>query len=179
MRRKPIAAFAVVLITAGAILAQAPPQMPKPGAEHKRLHYFVGKWNFDYDMKESPFGPGGKVTGTDRNEMWPGGYFLVMHSDGKGPMGQLKGLSVMGYNAQEKVYTYYGVNNLGEAETSKGTVEGDTWTWTSESEMGGKKIKTRFNLKEDSPKEYTMKFDMSSDGGEWKMMMEGKATKVK
>src|SRR3990172_10998713 len=107
MRRKPIGAFAVVLITASAILAQAPPQMPKPGAEHKRLHYFVGKWNFDYDMKESLFGPGGKVTGTDRNEMWPGGYFLVMHSSGKGPMGPLKGLSVMGYNTQEKVYTYY------------------------------------------------------------------------
>ncbi len=45
-----------------ALWAQAPPQMPKPGPEHQRLHYFVGDWETITEAKPSPFGPGGKIT---------------------------------------------------------------------------------------------------------------------
>lgn len=127
-----------LLLTFNLSLAQEPPKMPKPGPEHKRLNYFAGKWTFAEEMKQSPFGPAGKVTGTDQNEILSGGFFLVMHSEGKGPMGELKELEVIGYDAEEKVYIYHGFNNFGEAETYRGTVQGDTWTWTSESRLVGK-----------------------------------------
>ncbi len=52
-----------------ALWAQAPPQMPKPGPEHQRLHYFVGDWETITEAKPSPFGPGGKITAKDHNVM--------------------------------------------------------------------------------------------------------------
>lgn len=118
------------------------------------------------------------MTSTDRSEMMPGGFFLVTHTDGKGSIGVLKGLAVMGYDAQAKVYTYDAFNNFGEADHFKGTVEGDTWTWTSEMNMGGKQMKLRFTAKQISPTSYTMKFEFAGDAG-WSTAMEGKATKVK
>jgi hypothetical protein len=179
MRQRIAIACVVILAFGGTILAQEPPKMPKPGPEHERLNYFSGKWNFEFEMKESPFGPAGKVAGTDRNEMMPGGFFLISHSKGKGTMGEIRGLAIFGYDNDEKLYSYYSVNNWGEKELSKGTVQGDTWTWNAESEMGGKDVKTRFTVKEVSRTSYTMKFDVSSDSTAWTTVMEGKATKVK
>ena len=179
MKRALAVALVAMCMSAGVILAQAPPPMPKPGPAHKRIGYFVGKWTSEGEMKQSPFGPAGKYTGTDRSEWFPGGFFLVLHSDEKGPLGEFKALAVMGYNPDEKVYTYNAFNSMGMAESSRGTVQGDTWTWLSESKMGGKMTKSRFTIKEVSPTSYTYKFDTSSDGKTWTNIMEGKATKVK
>ena len=177
MKRTVTAAVFVALLI-GVLVAQAPPQMPKPGPEHQRLRYFLGEWKSEADMKPSPFGPGGKFTSTDHNTML-GDFFVVIHSEGQGPMGPMKEAAVLGYDAKEKVYTYDGFNSLGEHAKSKGTVAGDTWTWTSEEERGGKKIKGRFTLKEVSPTLYTYKFDTSPDGSSWTNVMEGKSTKMK
>jgi len=171
-----VATFAV--LCAGVVLAQAPP-MPKPGPEQQRLHYFAGEWKTDGEMKASSFGPSGKFTGTDHNQML-GDFFLVMHSEGSGPMGPMKEVAVMGYDAKAKNYTYAGYTSMGEHDTSVGSVSGDTWTWQSpEQEMGGKKVKGRFILKEVSPTSYTYTFDSSTDGGAWTRVMEGKPSKVK
>jgi len=64
-------------------------------------------------------------------------------------------------------------------EMSKGNVSGDTWTYTSDEDMGGKTVHGRFTLKEVSPTSFTMKYDMSEDGNTWNTFMEAKATKVK
>jgi hypothetical protein len=152
--------------------------MPKPGPEHQRLHYNVGKWNVEMNMKESPFGPAGKVTGVYQNEMFPGGFFLIMRFDGKGHIGELNGLAIMGYNAEKKVYTYHDINNWGETGDYEGMVQGDTWTWTSEIQMGDKMVKSGFTLKEVSPTSYTSKFEISTDGSTWITTMEGKGTKA-
>jgi hypothetical protein len=156
-------------------LAQAP-QMPKPGPEVKRLQYYVGTWNSDYELKPGPMGPGGKMTAVDQSQWMPGGFFVETRTEGKGTMGVLKGLAIMGYDAAEKVYTYDAFNNFGEADHFKGTVQGDTWTWNSEMKMNGKTTKLRFTAKEVSPTMYTMKFEMATDGN-WTTAMEGKATK--
>src|SRR2546425_11621171 len=58
--------FAVCLVlSSGLTLAQAPAEKPKPGPEHKKLGYFVGKWNAEAEMKPGPFMPGGKMTSRD------------------------------------------------------------------------------------------------------------------
>jgi hypothetical protein len=169
--------WAVLFLFGGLVVAQAPPT-PKPTPEHQRLRYFLGEWKSEGTMKASPWGPGGKFTSTDRNTTL-GDFFVVLHSEGTSPMGAMKEVAVMGYDAKEKVYTYDGFSNMGEHDVSKGTISGNTWTWLSEQEMGGKKIKGRFILKEVSPTSYTFSYDMSTDGGAWTNVMEGKATKVK
>ena len=158
--------------------AQQPPAMPKAGPEQQRLHYFVGDWRTEAEMKASPFGPGGKFTSTD-HAMMLGDFFVVTQSDGRGPMGSMRVVSTMAYDPKEKAYTYDEYTSMGEHQISKGSVSGDTWTWTSDEEMGGKTMKGRFTLKETSPTSYTFKFDMSEDGSAWINVMEGKSTKTK
>ena len=177
--KRALAVIFVVTFLAAVVCAQNPPQAPQPAPELKRVNYFVGTWTTEADMKPSPYGPGGKFTGTDHAAWMEGGFFLVTHSDFKSPMGPGTELSVIGYNTEEKVYTYDAYNSMGEADHSKGTVAGDTWTWTSDEKMGGKEIKGRFIIQELSPTSYSFKFEMQPEGGEWSTIMEGKSTKKK
>jgi len=165
------------LLCSAFVMAQAPP-MPKPGPEQARLKYFVGDWKTEGDMKPSPMGPGGKFSSTDHNMML-GDFFLVTHSDGTSPMGKAKSVSFISFDPKEKTYVYDEYDSLGIHEMSKGTVSGDTWTYTSDEDMGGKVMHGRFTLKEVSPTSFTMKLDMSEDGQNWNTVMEAKSTKMK
>lgn len=151
--RNSTAFVAVTVSCLVGVAAAQQPQAPKPGPEHQKLAYFVGTWNSSGEMKASPFGPGGKMTMTERCEWFEGGFAVVCRSDGTTPMGPGKGLAIMGYNSQEKVYTYYAVDNspMNMANVPRGTVQGDTWTYTDEAMMDGKKVKSRFILKVTSP----------------------------
>jgi len=160
--------------------AQAQMDMLKPAPELKKLDYFLGNWSLEGDMKPGAMGPGGKMTETEANKWMDGDFFLQCNVEFKSTnMGNGTGVAYMGYNSDEKVYTYDAFNSMGEAEHSKGTLDGDTWNWASEDKMGGMKMKTHFIIKTLSPTSYTFKFDMSQDGTTWNTVMEGKATKTK
>lgn len=165
------------LVLVAVALAQM--EMPKPGPEHKKLDIFAGSWTLDGDIKPGPMGPGGKMTETEKCEWMDGGFFLVCHSDFKGVMGGGTGVSYMGYSTDDKTYTYREFNSWGEFDDSKGSVDGDTWTWTSDEKMGGQAMKGRFTMKVTSPTSYTFSFEMSQDGTKWTTVMDGKATKGK
>lgn len=154
---------------------------PKPGPEHQRLSYFVGNWTTEGEMKPSEMGAGGKISSTDKCDWFAGRFAVVCHSDGKSPMGPTKSLGILGYSAEEKAYTYSGVDNSGMTMTTvpHGTVQGDTWTYNDESMMGGAKVKSRVTIKELSPSAYTFKMDMQGADGKWATVMESKSTKVK
>ncbi len=104
MKTKTCAVCVVLLIFATIGLAQAP-QMPAQGPEIKGLQYYIGTWRSEYDLKPGPMGAGGKVTAVDQSQMMPGGFFVETRTDGKGAMGVLKRLAIMGYDAAENVYT--------------------------------------------------------------------------
>jgi hypothetical protein len=165
----------LLLIMAAGLWAQMP--MPKPAPELKNLEYFNGTWTMEGDIKPGPMGPGGKFNGSERNEWMEGNFFLVTHSDFSGAMGSGKGLAVMGYDSQKNVYTYDAYNSMGEHESATGKLEGDTWTWTNESEFNGKPMKGRYTIKQVSPTSYTFKFEMAPEGGDFATVMEGKGTK--
>src|SRR5947209_17657756 len=80
MKRTSIAALVAALLCAVLAAAQDSPQVPKPAPELQKLNYFNGTWKMEGDMKPSPFGPGGKFTGTEHNEWMAGKFFLVSHS---------------------------------------------------------------------------------------------------
>jgi len=166
--------LAAVLILAAVATAQG---VPKPGPELKKLDVFVGTWSLDGAMKASMMGPGGTMTENEKCEWMEGGFYLVCHSDYKGTMGSGVGLSVMGYSAEDKAYTYREFNSYGEFDDSKGTLDGDTWTWTNEEKMVGMTMKGRFTIHMTSTSSYTFAFDMSQDGTKWSTVMDGKATK--
>jgi len=160
-----------------ALAAVAQMEVPKPGPEHKKLDVLAGSWTLDGDMKPSPMGPGGKMTETEKCDWMDGGFFLVCHTDFKSSMGDGAGLSILGYSADDKAFTYREYNSWGESMESKGSVDNDTWTWTNDEKMGGTIMKGRFTMKLLSPTSYTFTFEMSQDGTKWTTVMDGKATK--
>jgi Protein of unknown function (DUF1579) len=167
--------IAAWLVLSAAALAQM--EMPKPTPEHKKLDVFAGSWTLEGDMKPGPMGPGGSMTEYQKCGWMEGEFFLVCHSDFKSSMGNGTGVSVMGYSTEEKAYTYREFNSWGEFNDSRGSLNGDTWTWTSDEKMGGITAKGRFTIKVVSPTSYTFTFEMSQDGIKWTTAMEGKATK--
>jgi hypothetical protein len=165
------------LVLAGVAVAQM--ELPKPGPELKKLDMFAGSWTLDGDMKPGPMGPGGKMTESEKCEWMEGGFFVVCHASFKSSMGDGSGITVMGYSTDDKAYTYREFNSWGEFTDSKGSVDGDTWTWANDEKMGGVTMKGRFIMKIISPTSYNFSYEMSQDGTKWAMVMDGKATKAK
>lgn len=176
MNLKAILFSALVLFSASAWA-----QMPdKPGAEVKKLDYFVGTWSVDAAIPQGPWGAGGKFSSTDTKEWMPGSFFVESHADFKMPPelgGDGKATSFIGYDTDENVYTHDSFNSQGRREVSKGTASGDTWTWTSMQTYSGQEIKQKMTMKVLSPASYTVKLEISIDGTTWMTFMEGKATK--
>jgi hypothetical protein len=106
-----------------------------------------------------------------------GAFFLVTHSEFIGAMGSGTETAYMGYDSKEKIYTYDSFNSLGEADHAKGNVDGDTWTWHSETRMGPQTIKGRLTIKVLSAAVYDFKFETSPDGTTWNTLLEGKDTR--
>ena len=175
MKRMTVLFAVCSMFFASSIQAQAP---QGPGPEVKKLDYNKGTWKVKGEAK--PFGPmpGGKFTSTEKCEWYSGGFFVTCHSEGAGPMGPAKGVSFLGYDPNEKVYTYHEFTSTGEAIDAKGTVNGDTWNWTAESKMGDAKISVRVTIKHVSETEYTFKLEMSQNGGEFSVVEEATGHKV-
>ena len=171
----PITCLSFMVLVAISVVAQMP--MPKPAPELSKLDYFAGNWISDVDLKPSPMGPGGKMSSEDQVHWMDGKFFLVLHSEFKGAMGDGSSLSIMGYDPEHKVYTYTEYNSMGQVEHSTGTLDGNTWTFTSDENFNGQMMKGRFTMNTASPKEYTYKYEMSKDGMEWTTVMDGKATR--
>lgn len=167
--------LATVLVLVSAAMAQMGP--PKPGPELKKLDVFVGTWSLDGNMKPGMMGSGGSMLENEKCEWMEGGFFVVCNSEYKSSMGNGVGLAVMGYSPDDKAYTYREFNSFGEFEDSKGSLDGDTWTWTADEKMGGTTMKGRFTIKMTSASSYTFVFEMSQDGTKWSTVMDGKATK--
>jgi hypothetical protein len=178
MKRISVLVLSLVVFATALSLAQGPPK-PTPAPELKKLDYFVGTWRSTGELKPGPMGPGGKFTSLDHNEWSLGHFFLATHSTTSGVMGHLTEVAYFGYSTPDKAYTYDAFNSIGEAEHFKGTMEGDTWTWTSTGKMGDQTMKERFTVTVASPTSYTFKFEVAPEGGgDYTTVVEGKATKV-
>jgi hypothetical protein len=178
MKRVCAPAFVGAFACAGLALAQTPLDPPKPSPEHKKLEYFAGVWTVEGEMKPGPGGPGGRMTGKETCQWFSGGFNLVCNSTGTGPNGKITGQSILGYSTEGKHYTFYGIDNTGWSDSAKGTLESDTWSWTSEGTMGGQPMKTRYTIKQLSPSEYAFKGELSVNGGPFTVVVEGKETRA-
>lgn len=184
MKRQATAALAATLVTA---LSLASPALaaeagkPKPGPEHQKLGYFVGKWKGQGVMHENPFMPGGKFSSTSHCEWFDGKFAVVCRDSGKGPMGPTRMLGIMSYSAEEKAYLYYGVENnpMAMATVPKGTVDANVWTYTDESKMNGQLVKSRYVIKIAGKDAYAFEWAIQGPDGAWKTLGEGKSTRVK
>lgn len=180
MSKRGIMALSLTLALIGAIGSPAQKRSgpAQPSAESKRLGVFVGVWKDEAVMKPSPFGPGGKMSLTQTCKWFTGGFSVICNTDTTGFMGKIKTLTLLNYDAGEKIYTLYELNDTGIGDFQKGTVEGNTWTWTSAAIVDGKSVRGRATLKLPTPESATMVTDFSMDDGPWFTVMELKGRRV-
>jgi hypothetical protein len=179
--RMSFGALAIIsLMACQAAVAAQDMQAMKPGPEHERLGFFVGKWTGTGEMKTSPMGPGGKVTSKDDCQWFEGRFAVICHSESTMPFGANTSVGIMSYSPELKVYTYYAADSSGMtmATVPHGTVEGKTWTYTDESLFGGQKVKSRVVLTELSPTSYSFEMAVQDPQGTWVTVMQSTNTKV-
>jgi hypothetical protein len=111
---------------------KAPQQSPKPDPALKRLDAFVGKWNTEGQIKESPFGPAGKIIGTDTYEWLTGGFFLIHRVDVRMGDQTNESIEMIGYDALSNTYPMHSFDSQGNFIQMQARVTGDTWTFTGE-----------------------------------------------
>lgn len=178
MRMVASIAVAVALAWTAVAAQTTKPTKATPGPEQKRIAYFAGQWNFQGEAKDSPLGPGGKITGTETCEWFAGGFQLVCRTKNSGPKGPGTGMGVIGYDPARKAYTYYAVSSHGDNIFVRGQVQDKVWTWTDEATIEGKKMKIVATVTEESPTSSSFKLEASVDGGPMTVIEQGKSTKV-
>jgi hypothetical protein len=137
MRWLALAVFAL----AGAVAAAQPPTPPQPPrgqmpdlGRHTQADdqvplfdfdaYFIGKWNFEWDMPEGPFGPAGRVEGTTVYTSAGAGVFDAL-TEATGPSGKIVVKERIRYDRPGKTLTREGEDSRGFKYSQTGTIGGD------------------------------------------------------
>jgi len=155
-------------------LAQAPPEHPKPGPEHKKLEYFVGTWKVETEIKANAYVPAGKGVTTQTYTLDPEGFYVEWREEGQIP----RTVGITAYDSHAKLYTVFYASSAGLVGTGAGTVNGNTWTWMIEDKVFGKAVKGRTTITISSASQFTSKYEMLDANGRYVTFSEGTGTKV-
>jgi len=161
-----IALLLVVQATTSIVRAQ-------PSPEQKKLDYFVGKWKADLDIKATATTAALKASGTEDCESFAN-LHVVCRSELTGGTGLYKAMRTFSYVPALKQYSSYTVDSLGYAVLTLGTVQGDTWTFTTEA--GGYKTRTTMKTTKDG---YTAAAEYAGPDGKWTPSSTSKFTRMK
>ena len=181
MRRTLLRPLGFALATVlGVSVAHA--QAPKPGPEQKKLEVALGSWTYEGDAKASVFGPAGKWTGVERFQWLPGGFFLQMNREAKGPAGAVQHSIIYGYDPVGKRHTgqFFDFTG-GNSASATIVIAGNTWNWSAAGYTGdGKAFQERCAVTfATGGGSYTVKCEVATDGKTWSPSFESKATKSK
>jgi len=163
-----------------AMVAQGPPEAPKPDPEFRKLQILVGRWTYDGEYKPGPLGPGGKITGEYSAEFILNGFALEAHTTEKGAMGATRYVEIDTYDTANKkiAFNVYADNGGGNSGTI--TVNGNTVTWEGKFVAGGQAYVFRVPIVFMPDRmSATTKAEISSDGKTWAPFFEFKYTKSK
>jgi len=170
----------LTVLVATFALAQAP-QQPSPSGvlpQHQAMGFFLGDWTASGTAKISSNTPAAPFTLKEHGDWVNDGYFLETKTSMKGAMGTVNSVRVMGYNVQDKVYTYNVYNSLGEHQEALGHVSGNTCTWDSAEKLNGVAVKGRYVITLTGPNSFDFKSEVADPKGGWVTVMEGKAVRV-
>jgi hypothetical protein len=168
---------AVLLVAHVCLWVTASAQTPQPSLETQKLSYFIGTWHADGEMKASMVGPAGKVTNVTRNEWMLNKFFYLTHHEEHNTAGTFQIVSVTGYDPKTKQYVSYEFDGQGGMGRSTGTVNGNTWTWTSQFMVGKDTVRSRSTVKPTSASSYDFTWEIAPHGTDWTLVQQGKATK--
>jgi len=140
------------------------PGQPKPeaaptvGDGHRQLDPFVGTWKITGENRGgAPNAPDTKVTGEERYQWLPGGFFLEGRWDRHfGGNDRHTGLSIIRYDDATGEHSCYNVDNLGYARTYRMTEHDGVWSFSGATERAtvrfsddGGRMMTHWEIKRD------------------------------
>ena len=137
------------------------------------MEYFVGTWSFEWTAPDSPFGPGGKISGTETYAKTLGGHFLESVIEGSGPDGAFEGRALMGYDETEEVFKRFEAHSNGAAILKTGPLAGDAGGWnhinweSAPFTVNGAAVRLKGATHMYSPNAYRVRMQISVDGGEF------------
>jgi len=143
--------------------------MPPPN-----MDYFLGSWSFDWNVPDSPLGPGGKIKGKETYKKILNGPVYESEIEGEGPEGPFRSRAITSYNEAEKIVTRFEVDSSGLSVLKTGPIGGDlggyyTIFWEStQIKKNGYTIKLRGKTQMFSPANYRLQVEISVDGGPYK-----------
>ena len=146
----------------------------------KRLGAFVGKWQSEGTMMETPFSHADKISSSIECRWSPQGNFLICEQLITDSAGGHTQLSIYSYNPKDGNYTISSMAGTGK-QPWNGTViiSGNVWTYPGSFEAKGKKVQVRTTNDFSVPDTETFKSEFSDDGGaHWIVTLQGVAHKI-
>jgi hypothetical protein len=148
-------------------------EMPRPSAEHTKLHVLAGEWEGSETLSPSPWGHGGTAIGKSSGRLGPGGFFVIQdYVEEKGGQVVFNGHGVFGWDAEQKSYAWYWVDSMGFVPDApaRGQWVGDTLTFAKSTPRG----EARYTYRFEGERTYHLAIENSFDGGAtWKTFMSG------
>jgi hypothetical protein len=180
------AAAFLVLLSLGA--AAQEPQAPQPKGAMPSLGrptkatdevplldfdgYFLGAWDFEWNVPDSPLSPAGPIEGTTAYRAL-GGSVYEAETTAEGPAGPFTVKERIEYRREQKALSKQVTDSRGYTYTSKATVAGDLggiYYILYESEpftAGGRTIRLKEAVRLLSPFNYRVSTTVSVDGGDF------------
>lgn len=162
--------MAVMLLAAPGLSSVASAQ---PGPEHQKLTYWNGKWTVESELKPSGTFAGGKLSGTEECETFSN-LHVVCRAELTGPTGLYRSMRTISYVAAMKQYAQYTIDSLGYASFAMGTLQGSTWTFTTD--IAGAKIRS---VMKTSGGNYTTTSEYAGADGKFVTTATSKSTRAK
>ncbi len=158
------------------LLFQQTPQQPSRPTEPTdempppNMDYFLGAWEFDWNVPESPLGPAGKLKGKETfKKINAAKYESII--EGESPLGGVKGRATTEYDEKAKTVTRRVTGLFGVSTVMTGPIGGDlggyyTIHWESAPiKKEGKTVKLKGKTQMLSPAHYRVLIQISVDGG--------------
>jgi len=156
--------------TQGAILTDVTDAQPK-----FNMDYFVGVWNFESNMSESPLGAGGPISGSETIRNVLDGRFWDISIKGEGPEGPFTGKGLITYQdsfAGQSYMRYEITRGIALLKTGiLGCDLGGTCSLYFETppfEQNGSRVQLRGRYYLTSPFSYRVTTEIAVDKGEYR-----------
>src|SRR5262249_44618766 len=135
------------------------------------MDYFLGTWSFEWNIPDSPLGPGGKIKGTETYRKIMSGAAYESQTEGEGPQGRLQMRAITSYDKARKQVARYEIYGDGTSVLKTGPIGGDlggeytVYLEATPINKEGHVIKLKSKKLMRSPASHRGELQVSADGG--------------
>jgi hypothetical protein len=170
---QPILITLLLMAALNALASAAHP--PNPENEIDKLSAFVGHWTLSGELKDAATGKPTIKLSSDITCNWSTNHgFLICDQIIHLPDGTQNDFSIYTYSEKDHAYQFFGITRGNkEPRTTKLTIEGNLWTYSSSDTSGGKNVQYRTTNRFTTASKVEWRSEYSEDGTHWITTAEG------